>query len=82
MRNINIKKYRNNISSRRLLKKKNMDKNKKRIYSTINNRINNIQKKKNIKSFSGIEYNNNFSEYDKINEFKDFLNKIINDFEK
>ena len=82
MRNINIKKYRNNISSKRSLKKINMEKNKKRIYSTINNRVNNIQKKKNMKSFSGIEYNNNFSEYDKINEFKDFLNKIINDFEK
>ena len=81
MRNINIENYRNNISSKRLLKKIDMEKNKNRILST-NNKINNIIQKKNMKSFSGIEYNNNFSDHDKINEFKDFLNQIINDFEK
>ena len=82
MRNSNS--YKINIGSQRLLKKIDLGKNKKRINSSIiiNNKINNLIQKKNMKSFSGIEYNVlKELEHEKINEFKDFLDKIISDFE-
>ena len=82
MRNSNS--YKINIGSQRLLKKIDLGKNKKRINSSIIiiNKINNLIQKKNMKSFSGIEYNVlKELEHEKINEFKDFLDKIISDFE-
>ena len=82
MRNSNS--YKINIGSQRLLKKIGLGKNKKRINSSIiiNNKINNLIQKKNMKSFSGIEYNVlKEVEHEKINEIKDFLDKIISDFE-
>ena len=81
----NIKNYKINMNSQKVLKKINIIKFKKRVNSSINiNNINNIKnriQKKNMKSFSGIDKNNLISEHEKINEFKDFLDKIISDFE-
>ena len=82
MRNINNKINRNNVNSRRLLKKIVLDKNQKRVHSSINiinNKYTNIMERKNIKSFSGINNDNYTLEDKKINEFKDLLDKLIND---
>ena len=81
----NIKNYKINMNSQKVLKKINIIKFKKRVNSSINivniNNIKNRIQKKNMKSFSGIDKNNLISEHEKINEFKDFLDKIISDFE-
>ncbi len=82
MRNINYKVNRNNVNSRRLLKKIVSDKNQKRVHSSINiinNKYTNIMERKNIKSFSGINNDNYIVEDNKVNEFKDLLDKLIND---
>jgi len=82
MRNLNYKVNRNNVNSRRLLKKIVSDKNQKRVHSSINiinNKYTSIMERKNIKSFSGINNDNYIVEDNKVNEFKDLLDKLIND---
>ena len=86
MRNIKIKNknINNFLHNHKLLKNINIRKDKKMRYNSMIsiNDINDSYKKRNMKSFSGIENNNYLLEDQKINEFKDLLDKIINDFEK
>ena len=82
IKSISDTKNNNKVNINKLLKNINTGEKKKRTYSSINiinNKASNIFDVKNIKSFAGINYQNNTVEDKKINEFKDLLDKIIKD---